>query len=179
MATCRGAPHEERGEEGSTFAVFARASDALACALEVQRAIEREGWPGGLRVKVRVALHAGEVEPEGSDWRGVAVIRCAAIRALAHGGQVLVSAAVRELAGEDLPPGASLRDLGRAPAAQRWSVPSTSSSSSTPTCRASSRRFDPWTRAATTCCPSSPASSGESGSSTSSRRCSAAPVSSP
>ena len=43
---------------------------------------------------------------------GVAVIRCAAIRALAHGGQVLVSAAVRELAGEDLPPGASLRDLG-------------------------------------------------------------------
>ena len=38
--------------------------------------------------------------------------RCAAIRALAHGGQVLASAAVRELAGEDLPPGASLRDLG-------------------------------------------------------------------
>ena len=38
--------------------------------------------------------------------------RCAAIRALAHGGQVLVSAAVRELAGEDLPPEASLRDLG-------------------------------------------------------------------
>ena len=61
---------------------------------------------------VRVALHAGEVEPEGSGWRGVAVIRCAAIRALAHGGQVLVSAAVRELAGEDLPSGASLRDLG-------------------------------------------------------------------
>ena len=111
-AICRGAPHEERGDGGSTFAVFARASDALACALEVQRAIEREDWPRGLRVRVRVALHAGEVEPEGSDWRGVAVIRCAAIRALAHGGQVLVSAAVRELAGEDLPPGASLRDLG-------------------------------------------------------------------
>ncbi len=106
VAMCRGAPHEKRAEAGSTFAVFARASDALACALEVQRAIEGEDWP------VRVALHAGEVEPEGFDERGVAVIRCAAIRALGHGGQVLVSAAVRELAGEDLPPGASLRDLG-------------------------------------------------------------------
>jgi predicted ATPase/class 3 adenylate cyclase len=112
VAMCRGAPHEERTEGASTFAVFARASDALACALEVQRAIEREDWPRGLRVTVRVALHAGEVEPEGSSWRGVAVNRCAAIRALAHGGQVLVSAAVRELAGGDLPPGASLPDLG-------------------------------------------------------------------
>ena len=31
-------PHEGRGEEGSSFVVFARVSDALACALEVQRA---------------------------------------------------------------------------------------------------------------------------------------------
>ncbi len=92
VAMCHGAPHEARG---STFAVFARVSDALACALEVQR----------VAVRVRVALHAGEVE-------GSATIRCAAIRAVAHGGQVLVSAAVRELAGEDLPAGASLRDLG-------------------------------------------------------------------
>ena len=94
VATCRGALHEQRGDEGSTCAVFARASDALACALEVQRA------SAGLRI----ALHAGELDPT--------VTRCAAIRALAHGGQVLVSAAVRELAGEELPPEASLRDLG-------------------------------------------------------------------
>ena len=44
--------------------------------------------------------------------------RCARIRALAHDGQVLVSGAVRELAGEDLPAGAGLRDLGPAPAAR-------------------------------------------------------------
>ena len=112
VAMCRGTRHEQGGEEGSTVAVFARASDALACALEVQRAIEREDWPGGLRISVRVALHAGEIEPTSSDWRGLAVSRCAGIRALAHGGQILASVAVRELAGEDLPPGASLRDLG-------------------------------------------------------------------
>ena len=102
VARWRGEPHDERDGDGSTFAVFARVPDALACALEVQRA------PGGLRI----ALHVGEVEPEGSGRLGVAVGRCAAIRALAHGGQVLASAAARELAGENLPPGASLRDLG-------------------------------------------------------------------
>ena len=55
VAMCRGAPHEQRGEEGSTFAVFARASDALACALEVQRAIEREDWPAAADQRSRRA----------------------------------------------------------------------------------------------------------------------------
>jgi class 3 adenylate cyclase len=112
VAACRGRLLQERGEGDSTFALFARATDALACALEVQRAMDREDWPGGLHIRARVALHAGEADLEGPDWRGVAVNRCARIRALAHGGQVLVSGAVRELAGEDLPPGASFRDLG-------------------------------------------------------------------
>src|SRR5205823_1223882 len=39
--------------------------------------------------------------------------RCARIRALAHGGQVLLSGATSELVIDALPPGASLRDLGR------------------------------------------------------------------
>ena len=112
VPACRGTLLQERGEGDSTFALFARATDALACALEVQRAMECEDWPGGLQVRVRVALHAGESDPGQSDWRGIAVNRCARIRALAHGGQVLVSGAVRELAGETLPSGASLRDLG-------------------------------------------------------------------
>jgi predicted ATPase/class 3 adenylate cyclase len=112
VPACRGTLLQERGEGDSTFALFARATDALACALEVQRAMEREDWPGGLQVAVRVGLHAGEADPGESDWRGIGVNRCGRIRALAHGGQVLVSGSVRELAGEDLPPGASLRDLG-------------------------------------------------------------------
>ena len=112
VPAARGTLLQERGEGDSTFALFARATDALACALEVQRAMEHEDWPGGLQVRVRVGLHAGEADPGESDWRGVGVNRCARIRALAHGGQVLVSASVRELAGDDLPAGASLRDLG-------------------------------------------------------------------
>jgi predicted ATPase len=96
-----------RPKEGSiTLALFGRATDALACALDVQRAVEREARAGGLRI----ALHAGEADPE--DPAAVALNRCTRIRDLAHGGQVLVSSAVRELTGDDLPTGASLRDLG-------------------------------------------------------------------
>ena len=72
VQACRGTLLQERGEGDSSFAVFARATDALACALEVQRAMERENWPGGLRVRVRVGLHAGEADPGESDWRGSA-----------------------------------------------------------------------------------------------------------
>jgi predicted ATPase len=93
-------------EWGFTLARFARATDALACALDVGRAVEREDRPGGLRI----AVHAADADPDDSD--AVAVDRCARIRALARGGQVLVSSAARELAGDDLPPGASLRELG-------------------------------------------------------------------
>ena len=77
----RGTLLHERGEGDSTFALFARATDALACALDVQRAMEHEDWPGGLQVRVRVGLHAGEADPGESDWRGVGVNRCARIRA--------------------------------------------------------------------------------------------------
>jgi class 3 adenylate cyclase len=173
VAMCHGMSHWERGEGGSTFAVFARASDALTCALEVQRAIEREDWPRELRVGVRVALHAGETE---SDGRGIAVERCAGIRALGHGGQVLVSGAVRELVGEDLPAGRACEISGCTLCAT-WSAPSTSSSWRIPTCRATFRRCNPSEHAATACRSSSPASWAVSGSSPSLRRCRAAPVS--
>ena len=111
-ASCRGTPLGAGGVGDSTLALFARASDAVACALGVQRAIAGEEGQGRVRVQVRIALHTGEVDPDSVDWRGTAVNCCAEIRALAHGGQVLVSGAVRELVGDDLPPEAALRDLG-------------------------------------------------------------------
>ncbi len=113
VAGSNGTPLRENGEGDSTVALFARATDAVACALELQRAFEREDWPGDLRMGVRLALHAGEAELEDSDRPHIAVNRCAQIRALAHSGQVLLSGAVHELAGDELPAGASLRDLGQ------------------------------------------------------------------
>ncbi len=104
---------KERGEGDSFFAVFARASDAVAAACFIQRALYAETWPGELAIRVRMAIHTGEAHEESAyDYRGVAVNRCARLRALAHGGQVLLSSSVRELARDSLPAGITLRDLG-------------------------------------------------------------------
>src|SRR5215470_17964999 len=48
----------ERGEGDSFFALFARATDALAAACAVQLALVAELWPEDLApVRVRMALH--------------------------------------------------------------------------------------------------------------------------
>ena len=103
----------EQGEGDSVVGAFSRASDAVAAALAAQHAFAAESWPDGAELLVRIAVHTGEaqVRREGS-YLGHALNRCARIRATAHGGQVLVSAATAALVTERLPPGATLVDLG-------------------------------------------------------------------
>jgi class 3 adenylate cyclase/sugar lactone lactonase YvrE len=100
----------ERGEGDSVFAVFARASDAVAAACSIQRSLEAERWPGGCEIRVRMAVHTGEA---GGDYRGSVVNRCARLRALARGGEILLSGSVMELALDHLPTGITLRSRGR------------------------------------------------------------------
>src|ERR671911_1018813 len=47
----------EQGEGDSVVAAFSRASDALAAALEAQRALHTKSWPDGMELRVRIALH--------------------------------------------------------------------------------------------------------------------------
>jgi predicted ATPase/class 3 adenylate cyclase/Tfp pilus assembly protein PilF len=103
---------KQRGEGDSGFAVFARATDAVAAALELQRALAREAWPTETPLQVRVALHTGEAELQEGDYYGPAVNQCARLRAVGHGGQTLLSQTTAALAREELPAGVSLRDLG-------------------------------------------------------------------
>src|SRR5215831_17549030 len=49
-----------RGEGDSRFCVFARATDAVAAALAIQRALQAEPWPDQLPLRVRMAVHTGE-----------------------------------------------------------------------------------------------------------------------
>src|SRR5262245_1372053 len=48
------------GGDGCVF-VFGSAGDAVAAAVEAQRALAAEPWPDGICVRVRMAIHAGEV----------------------------------------------------------------------------------------------------------------------
>jgi predicted ATPase/class 3 adenylate cyclase/DNA-binding CsgD family transcriptional regulator len=98
---------------GEAFrAAFADPSAALAAAVAVQRVAGAEPWPSGTPIRVRAVLHAGVCVQRDGDYVGPVVNRAAGLLAVAHGGQVLVSAAAHELLADRLPGGTGLRDLG-------------------------------------------------------------------
>src|SRR5690349_15861279 len=51
-----------RGEGDSRFAVFARATDAVAAAAAIQQALHGEMCPLPTPLRVRMALHTGEAD---------------------------------------------------------------------------------------------------------------------
>ncbi len=104
----------EMGTEGdSFFVVFNVASHATSAALQAQRDLSAQGWPGGERVTVRMGLHTGEPIAHHDGYVGMDVHRAARIAAAAHGGQVVLSATTTALVSGRLDDDAWLVDLGR------------------------------------------------------------------
>ena len=96
----------EQGEGDSFVAAFARASDALAAALEMQRAPLAP-------IRLRIGLHTGEIQlRDEGNYAGPTINRTARLRDLGHGGQTLLSGATESLVLDGLPCGAWLSDLG-------------------------------------------------------------------
>src|SRR4029078_7637454 len=106
-----------RGVEVSTdgdafFVAFDHASDALAAAVDGQRALARADWPTEQPIQVRMGLHAGYARPVDDDYRPLAVQHAARVapartttpparaRAPGRGGS-----SVRPTAGRSWPPG--------------------------------------------------------------------------
>lgn len=96
----------EQGEGDSFVAAFPKASDAVACALALQRtALEP--------IRLRIGLHTGEIQlRDDSNYAGPTINRAARIRDLAHGGQTVLSGATEAMVLDRLPPDAWLADLG-------------------------------------------------------------------
>lgn len=87
-------------EQGDGFMVaFPGARRALQCARAIQQAIaaEFDGRPEGA-IRVRIGLHTGEVLKEADDFYGKNVVLAARIAEQAHGGEILASSVVKELA---------------------------------------------------------------------------------
>ncbi|HTS20382.1 MAG TPA: adenylate/guanylate cyclase domain-containing protein [Casimicrobiaceae bacterium] len=98
---------------GDAFcASFHTASDAVAAALDAQRALLREPWPEGAKLRVRMALHTGAVEVRDDDYFGPPLNRVARLLAAGHGGQTLLSESTHDLCRDHLPPLASVKALG-------------------------------------------------------------------
>ena len=88
------------------MAAFARASDAVARALELQRA------PLAL-IRLRIGVDTRQVQlRDESNYAGPTINRTARPRDLAHGGQTVLSGATEQLVVDWLPVDAGLADLG-------------------------------------------------------------------
>ena len=84
-----------------------------AAALDAQRAFTDEPWPSQLPVRVRIALHTGEAQlRDEQNYFGPAIVRCARLRSIGHGGQTLVSDVTRDLLVDHPIDDLSFRDLG-------------------------------------------------------------------
>src|SRR5271170_6199452 len=96
----------EQGEGDSFVAAFARASDAVAAALELQRAPLAP-------IRLRIGVHTGEIQlRDEGNYAGPTINRTARLRDLGHGGQTLLSGATEALVLDGLPSGGWLTELG-------------------------------------------------------------------
>ncbi|MDT5311206.1 MAG: hypothetical protein QOE74_226 [Mycobacterium sp.] len=96
----------EQGEGDSFVAAFSRATEAVAAALDLQRA---ELAP----VKLRIGIHTGEVQlRDEGNYADSTINQTARLRDLAHGGQTVISGVTVELVEDRLPENAWLTDLG-------------------------------------------------------------------
>jgi class 3 adenylate cyclase len=95
------------------FFSFPRARDAVAAAVDAQRALDVHEWPEGKEVRVRMGVHTGEPHVGEEGYLGLDVVRAARISAAGHGGQILISETTRALLGNQLPKGVAVHDLGQ------------------------------------------------------------------
>jgi DNA-binding SARP family transcriptional activator/class 3 adenylate cyclase len=109
ITAARGAIFKTVGD--AVCAAFARAPDAVAAALAIQRTLLGEDWAQVGDLRVRLALHTGVAEETADDYFGPTLNRIARLLALGHGGQILLSRATMELVRERLPTGVTLLDL--------------------------------------------------------------------
>jgi predicted ATPase/class 3 adenylate cyclase/DNA-binding CsgD family transcriptional regulator len=106
VATHHGVRPVEQGEGDSFVVAFAKASEAVACAMALQRAPLAP-------LRLRIGLHTGEVQlRDEGNYVGPTINRTGRLRSLAHGGQTVLSATTSDLVADQLPADAWLADLG-------------------------------------------------------------------
>jgi predicted ATPase/class 3 adenylate cyclase len=88
---------------GDSFAAaFDRASEALECAEAIQTALSDVDWGRQPALSVRIGLHMGEAEERDANYFGPTVNRAARVAAVAHGGQTVLTDAVRDASGTEV-----------------------------------------------------------------------------
>jgi DNA-binding NarL/FixJ family response regulator/class 3 adenylate cyclase len=104
IARHRGTVIDAHGDE--LFAAFETLDDAVGAAVDSQRALIEQTWPGDHEVRVRMGVHIGEPLVTEDGYTGIDVHRAARIGSAGHGGQILLTSAACA------PAGWAVRDLG-------------------------------------------------------------------
>jgi class 3 adenylate cyclase len=94
------------------FAVFVQTRPAIEAALVIQRKMRARTWPDDAPVLIRVGLHSGRPDLTDTGYVGLPVHTASRICFAAHGGQIVVSRAVREAMQGAEAFEATFRDLG-------------------------------------------------------------------
>ena len=100
---------------GDAFcAAFPTALSAISAAVTAQQDLHQEPWDLPFPIRARMGIHTGEAERTSNDnyASGPSLNRVARILSAAHGGQVLLSLATKDLVKDSLPANTELRDMG-------------------------------------------------------------------
>jgi class 3 adenylate cyclase len=89
---------EHRGEEvrhtgDGFFVAFASASDAIECAVAIQRRLSEQRRVHGFALQIRIGMHTAVAHRRGLDYVGVGIHEAAHIGGAAEAGEILVSIA--------------------------------------------------------------------------------------
>jgi class 3 adenylate cyclase len=99
-----------RGDD--VFAAFAESRAALDAALAIQRETRDRDWPDGRDIRLRIGLHRGRPALTDTGYVGLSLHAAARIGFSAHGGQIVMSGAVRSAVVDALGDDIGLRSLG-------------------------------------------------------------------
>ncbi len=114
----RDAAAERGGEEiktigDSLMVAFTSPAEAVACAVDMQQAIDRHNRTGAQPLAVRIGINSGEATVEEGDYFGTPVVVAKRLCDVAEGAQILCSDLVRALVGTR--GGFTFKDLGALP----------------------------------------------------------------
>ncbi|HRF58643.1 MAG TPA: tetratricopeptide repeat protein [Fimbriimonadaceae bacterium] len=101
-----------RGEGDSLLILFPTAHQAVLAAVALNLDFAAADWPDGIDIRIRSAIHAGDVVFGDHDIYGPTPNRCARIRSLAVAEQILISESVYTLARGGTGPDIGYRDRG-------------------------------------------------------------------